>query len=84
MNNAATSIPANKLTTARTLNLYWKETKYEFLKRWRMPIYSLSVLLFPAMFYALFGLILNRDANGHANAARYLMATMGCYGVLGV
>lgn len=84
MNKASIAIQTNKLTTARTLNLYWKETKYEFLKRWRMPIYSLSVLLFPAMFYALFGLILNRDSNGHANAARYLMATMGCYGVLGV
>lgn len=69
---------------SRTLNIYWKETKYEFLKRWRMPIYSISVLLFPAMFYTLFGLILNKDASGHPYAATYLMATMGCYGVLGV
>jgi ABC-2 type transport system permease protein len=84
MSTSSISLQARKLSVARVLNIYWKETKYEFLKRWRMPIYSLSVLLFPAMFYTLFGLILNRDANGHANAARYLMATMGCYGVLGV
>jgi ABC-2 type transport system permease protein len=70
---------------SRTLEIYWKEAKYEFLKRWRMPVYSLSVVLFPAMFYTLFGLILNRDlSGGHKEAATYLLATMGCYGVMGV
>lgn len=69
----------------RTVEIYWKESKYEFLKRWRMPVYSLSVVLFPAMFYTLFGLILNRDASGgHKDAATYLLATMGCYGIIGV
>ena len=69
----------------RTVEIYWKETKYEFLKRWRMPVYSLSVILFPAMFYTLFGLVINRDASGgHREAATYLLATMGCYGIIGV
>src|SRR5271155_5923226 len=70
---------------SKTAEIYWKETKYEFLKRWRMPIYSLSVILFPAMFYTLFGLVINRDASGgHQEAATYLLATMGCYGIIGV
>src|SRR5271156_6242883 len=69
----------------KTAEIYWKETKYEFLKRWRMPVYSLSVVLFPAMFYTLFGLILNKDlSGGHKEAATYLLATMGCYGIMGV
>jgi ABC-2 type transport system permease protein len=69
----------------KTAEIYWKEAKYEFLKRWRMPVYSLSVILFPAMFYTLFGLILNRDlSGGHKEAATYLLATMGCYGIMGV
>jgi ABC-2 type transport system permease protein len=69
----------------KTVEIYWKESKYEFLKRWRMPVYSLSVVLFPAMFYTLFGLILNRDlSGGHKQVATYLLATMGCYGVMGV
>jgi ABC-2 type transport system permease protein len=69
----------------KTVEIYWKEAKYEFLKRWRMPVYSLSVVLFPAMFYTLFGLILNRDASGgHQEAATYLLATMGGYGIIGV
>jgi ABC-2 type transport system permease protein len=70
---------------SKTAAIYWKESKYEFLKRWRMPVYSLSVILFPAMFYTLFGLVLNRDlSGGHKEAATYLLATMGCYGVMGV
>ncbi|AXC11434.1 ABC transporter permease protein [Acidisarcina polymorpha] len=69
----------------KVVGIYWKEAKYEFLKYWRMPVYSLSVILFPAMFYTLFGLILNRDlSGGHKEAATYLLATMGCYGVIGV
>ena len=69
----------------KTVEIYWKEAKYEFLKRWRMPVYSLSVVLFPAMFYTLFGLILNKDlSGGHKEAATYLLATMGCYGIIGV
>lgn len=70
---------------SRTIDIYWKEAKYEFLKRWRMPVYSLSVVLFPVMFYTLFGLIMNRDlSGGHKEASTYLLATMGCYGVMGV
>src|SRR5271170_4228977 len=80
VNSAKWSRPLDK-----TAEIYWKEAKYEFLKRWRMPIYSLSVVLFPAMFYTLFGLVLNRDlSGGHKEAATYLLATMGTYGIMGV
>ncbi len=69
----------------RKLSIYWKETKYEFLKRLRMPMYSLSLVFFPVMFYALFGLLLNRNESiHHISVATYLMATMACYGVMGV
>ncbi len=67
------------------LSIYWKETKYEFLKRFRMPTYSLSVLFFPVLFYSLFGLILNRNMSiHHVSVATYMMATMACYGVVAV
>ncbi len=86
MSTSAVAVPAKwNRPFGRTVEIYWKETKYEFLKRWRMPVYSLSVILFPAMFYTLFGLVLNRDlSGGHREAATYLLATMGCYGVMGV
>jgi ABC-2 type transport system permease protein len=67
-----------------TGNVFWKETKYEFMKRWRMRTYSVSTLLFPAMFYALFALILNTNVASRTLAATYLLPTMSCYGVMGV
>jgi ABC-2 type transport system permease protein len=86
MSSSVVATPAKwSRPLSRTVEIYWKEAKYEFLKRWRMPVYSLSVILFPAMFYTLFGLVLNRDlSGGHKEAATYLLATMGCYGVMGV
>ncbi len=86
MSSSATvaSVPWSR-PFAKTVKIYWKEAKYEFLNRWRMPVYSMSVILFPAMFYTLFGLVLNRDiSGGHREAATYLLATMGCYGIMGV
>ena len=43
-----------------TVTIYAKETKYEFLKLLRLPVYSVSIIMFPVMFYVLFGLLLNR------------------------
>jgi len=74
-----------RVSTRRRFSIYWKEIKYEFLKRLRMPVYSLSLVLFPTMFYTLFGLLMNRNGSIHQlSAATYLMATMACYGVMGV
>jgi ABC-2 type transport system permease protein len=76
--------PIIQLSLAARFNIYFKEAKYEFLKLLRLPIYSLSTILFPVMFYVLFGLLLNR---GHQErgvmVAAYLMATYGTLGVMG-
>ena len=74
-----------RVSAVRRFSIYWKEMKYEFLKRLRMPVYSLSLVLFPTMFYTLFGVVMNRSGSIHHLAvATYLMATMACYGVMGV
>lgn len=73
------------LSHSRRVAIYWKESKYEFLKRLRMPLYSLSLVLFPTMFYVLFGLLIHPKAStDRVGVATYLMATMACYGVIGV
>ena len=59
---------------------YLLEAKYEFLRVLRTPAFAVPTLLFPPMFYLLFGLILNR---GSANAAHYLFATYSVFGVMG-
>lgn len=84
----AESITLTRMTVGRSIGrtfaIYTKEARYEFLKLLRLPVYSISTILFPVMFYVLFGLLLNRghEANGISIAA-YLMATYGAFGVMG-
>jgi ABC-2 type transport system permease protein len=67
-----------------TLTIYAKETKYEFLKLLRLPVYSVSTIMFPVMFYVLFGLLLNRGKQAAGvGAAAYLIATFSTFGVMG-
>lgn len=69
---------------AHTARIYWKETKYEFLKYLRVRMYTASVLSFPIMFYVLFGLLLNsRDAISGMRVPMYLIATYGTFGIMG-
>ena len=60
---------------------YLTEARFESLRLWRTPAFSLPVLLFPAMFYVLFGVRLSR---GSRDAATFLLATYGVFGVMGV
>jgi ABC-2 type transport system permease protein len=85
---ATTSAPLTSVVplpqSSRTLFIYLKEAKYEFLKYLRIPIYSLSTVLFPVMFYVLFGLLMGRHGSaGQIGASTYLVATYGTFGVMG-
>jgi ABC-2 type transport system permease protein len=68
---------------ARIMEIYRKETKYEFLKLLRNRSFSLAVIGFPIMFYLLFG-VSNRGANSTGiHMARYLLGGYACFGVIG-
>jgi ABC-2 type transport system permease protein len=80
--NAMSSSPMTGEPVAHSpLRSYLLEAKYEFLRLLRTPSFSLPTLMFPALFYVLFGILLNR--NGSGDAARYLLATYGVFGVMG-
>jgi ABC-2 type transport system permease protein len=64
-----------------SMRSYLLEARYELLRLLRTPSFALPSLLFPCLFYVLFGVLLNRS-NG--DAARYLLATYGVFGVMGV
>jgi ABC-2 type transport system permease protein len=85
---ATTTFPATYAMPQRSLDqliaLYGKEAKYEILKYLRLPIFALSTLLFPLMFYVLFGIVMAPSGPHKAETATYLLATMACYGVMGV
>jgi ABC-2 type transport system permease protein len=72
-------------TTQNIGRCFLKETKYEVLKNLRIPIYSLSTVGFPVMFYVLFGLLLNQRSApiGGTTIAAYLIASYGTFGVMG-
>ena len=68
---------------ARTLRIFSKETKYEFLKLMRTKSFSLSTIGFPVMFYVLFG-IANRNAfAGNIHIAKYMLGGYACFGLIG-
>jgi ABC-2 type transport system permease protein len=70
-------------TFAATFRLFAKETKYEFLKLWRTKSFSLSVIGFPVMFYALFGIANKSVHDGGVDYAKYLLAGYCCFGMIG-
>ena len=72
-------------TTAAKRNLprlYLLETKYEFLKLWRLRAYSLSTLVFPVMFYLIFGSSFGGFSTQGIRVAAYLMASYAAVGVI--
>ncbi len=77
INSAASVRQPNVLT------IYFKEAKYEFLKSLRYPMYSVSTLLFPIMFYILFGLVMGKQMIGGVRTTVYLLAAYGTFGVMG-
>jgi ABC-2 type transport system permease protein len=70
----AAAVRPHPLLRARLL-----EAKYAFLGVLRMPMFALPTLLFPPMFYLLFGVAVNRGGA----AGLYLLATYGVFGVMG-
>jgi len=77
MTAAAIAIDMNP--ARRALPVYLLEAKYEFLRVLRNPSFAIPSLMFPPLFYLLFGLLLNR---GSLNAAHYLFATYSVFGVM--
>lgn len=68
---------------AAALPIYLKETKYEFLKNLRMPMYAVATLGFPVMFYILFGILMGKQQIGGTSNAIYLIASYGTFAVMG-
>lgn len=60
---------------------YWLEAKYEFVRLLRTPMFAIPTIAFPALFYLLFGVALG--SRGDGQAAQYLLATYGVFGVMG-
>ena len=79
------ALPLPRRSLQRTLAIYAKESRYELLKNLRIPVYAISTVAFPMMFYVLFGIVLGHDNPANrGETATYMLATMGCFGVMAV
>ena len=66
-----------------TAMIYLTEARHEFLKLIRIPIFAVSTIALPLMFYVLFGLAFDGDEAGGVGRSTYMMATYGTFGVIG-
>ncbi|HEX7005455.1 MAG TPA: ABC transporter permease [Trueperaceae bacterium] len=82
-NRAASPVADSGKGRGRRALAFLKEAKYEFLKLWRLPVYSLSTLVFPAMFYVIFGLTFAGQYTAGVSLTTYMLATYGAFGVIG-
>ena len=65
------------------VRIFALESRYEFLKLLRLPMYVLPTLAFPVVFYLLFGVAMKRGgAWGAFDMSTYLIATYGAFGVM--
>jgi ABC-2 type transport system permease protein len=65
---------------SRVLGAYLAEARSECLRYMRNPSFMLPILLFPTMFYLLFGIVMARSEG--ADVARYLLVSYGVFGVM--
>jgi ABC-2 type transport system permease protein len=68
------------MTTGRVINAYVEEARAEVMRYLRMPGFLLPTMLFPSVFYLMFGIILG--AHNSPDAPRYLLASYGTFGVM--
>lgn len=67
------------MSPRRLLGAYLAEARSECLRYLRAPSFMLPILLFPGLFYLVFGVLMNPSAG---DAARYLLASYGVFGVM--
>ena len=68
---------------ARSARTYALEARYEFLKLLRLPMYSLPTLAFPTLFYVMFSVAFGGRQTAGVDAAAYMLASYGAFGVIG-
>jgi ABC-2 type transport system permease protein len=83
MASVSSTVNPGILDRPHAISIYVKEAKYEFLKSLRFPMFLVSTLVLPPMFYVLFGLVMGRQMIGNLRSTVYLIAAYGTFGVMG-
>ena len=71
---------AQTVATVSPYRILKAECRTELLKAWRMPSFAIPTLVFPLVFYSMFGVVLGGASVGRAT---YMLATYGIFAALG-
>lgn len=83
MSTASLAIPRS-IPFNRSLGIFVREARYEFIRLLRTRSFALSVIGFPVVFYIFFGIILNRGEHiGNVSVAKYMLASYAVFGMVG-
>lgn len=68
----------------RSLPIFLREARYEFIRLLRTRSFSFSIVGFPVVFYLFFGIIMNRGQQiGAISVAKYVLASYAVFGTVG-
>jgi ABC-2 type transport system permease protein len=71
---------AAAMPRGRIVGAYLAEARSECLRYMRAPSFMLPIMMFPGLFYLVFGVLMAQSSG--AEAARYLLASYGVFGVM--
>jgi ABC-2 type transport system permease protein len=82
--NAPGAAAPPRFTRRSLLRVYRTEAWQEFLKLIRLPIFAVTTIALPLMFYVIFGITFAAEQAGGVGMTTYMLVTYGAFGVIGV
>ncbi len=83
MSTATLTLPRTA-SFARSISIFLREARCEFLRLLRTRSFALSIIGFPVVFYLFFGIIMNRGEHiGTISVAKYVLASYAVFGMVG-
>jgi ABC-2 type transport system permease protein len=65
--------------------MLWRQIVAEFMKLWRLPIFSIGTIGFPVLLFLIFGVPNARETTAYGSTiGQYILASMTAYGLLGI
>ncbi len=81
--NLAGAAAPPRYTRRSVLRVYRVEAWQEFLKLIRLPIFAVTTIALPLMFYVIFGITFAGEQAGGVGMTTYMLVTYGAFGVIG-
>jgi ABC-2 type transport system permease protein len=82
-NAPGAAAPPPRYTRRSLLRVYRTEAWQEFLKLIRLPIFAVTTIALPLMFYVIFGITFAGEQAGGVGMTTYMLVTYGAFGVIG-